>query len=216
MISLAGFIIFLRTQAGISIQYLPDDSPYIEDAYCLAKEQVNLWFCRWKTTYPLMVYNLGTHILITIAQDYSVSLSSLTWSSGTITAITSIPNTFVNGNSVIISNSVPAGYNSTQIIQVTTSTQFTYSYVNNPGVNILPGNVGFNLFSMLRSNYHINNFVAGVIKSSADESTSESLETPNWAANLSLNDLDLLKTPFGRFYAMYAQKFGSLSLSGLS
>lgn len=216
MTSKIDFIVFLRTQAGINSLHLPDDSPYIEEAYCLAKDQVNKWFCKWKTIYPLMVYNLATHILITIAQDYSVPIASLTWSSNIVTAVTAISNNFISGNTVIVSGVVPLGYNGSQIILVANSTHFTYNLYTNPGSEIISGFVGFNLFVNLRQYYHLNNFVAGVVKSAYDESTGESLETPNWVSNLSLNDLDILKTPYGRFYAQYAQKFGSLSLSGIS
>jgi len=215
MISLADYIVFIRTQMGIPIQYLPDDSLDIELSYCLAKEQVNHWFCKWKTIYPLMVYNLAGHILISIARDYSVLLASLTWSSGVVAATTITVNTFVTGNTILVSNVVPQSYNGVQSITVINSTHFTYPISINPGTCIIAGKAGFNLFETLRATYHMNNFVPGLIKSSADESTSESLTTPNWVNNVSLNDLDILKTPYGRFYAMYAQKFGSLSLSGV-
>lgn len=210
MINLGGFKQFIRNQMGISTQYLPDNSPDIVTAYELSKDQVNLFFARFCNVYPLMVYNLAAHILIEIAQDYSVPITTSVWSANIATSTASVATNFISGNTVVISNAVPTAYNITTQITVIDSTHFTYPLTPNPGSILIPGNVGFNLFETLRANWHINNFVGGVIASSADESTSESLAVPDALKQATLNDLGLLKTSYGRWYLSYAQKFGSV------
>ena len=51
----------------------------------------------------------------------------------------------------------------------------------------------------------INSFVAGVIESSADESTSQSMKVPDQFEGLTIADLQNLKTPWGRTYLGIAQ-----------
>ncbi|WP_369065305.1 hypothetical protein [Burkholderia gladioli] len=63
-------------------------------------------------------------------------------------------------------------------------------------------------FSQQRTVFKMMAFTAGVIQSSSDESTSNSMVVPEFFKNLTLQDLDLLKTPWGREYLAYAQQFG--------
>jgi hypothetical protein len=65
-------------------------------------------------------------------------------------------------------------------------------------------------FADLRKKWNINGFVAGVVGSTADLTTSTSLEVPDNLKDLSLFDLQMLKTPYGRTYMSIAQKFGDL------
>lgn len=65
-------------------------------------------------------------------------------------------------------------------------------------------------FEDLRKAFKITSFVAGVVASTADVSTSTSLKVPDSLGDLTLFDLQLLKTPYGRAYLAIAQKFGSL------
>lgn len=65
-------------------------------------------------------------------------------------------------------------------------------------------------FANLRNMWKLNSFVAGVVNSSSDEGTSQSLEMPEWASKLSIADLQYLKDPYGRHYMQIAQRFGSL------
>lgn len=59
---------------------------------------------------------------------------------------------------------------------------------------------GQTYFTDLRKDLNINGFVAGVISSSADETTSESLMVPDVMKNLTFMNLQNLKDPFGRAY----------------
>ncbi len=71
----------------------------------------------------------------------------------------------------------------------------------------LPGQT---FFATARQNYGINNFVAGIVSNTEDESTSVAIKTPDFMAGLTLMDLQNLKTPYGRQYLMIAQQFGAL------
>ena len=77
-------------------------------------------------------------------------------------------------------------------------------------VNITPDQSGQTFFANLRSTMHINEFVSGVISSSADESTSQSMVVPKAAELFTMLDLQTLKTPWGRFYMALAQQGGYL------
>lgn len=65
-------------------------------------------------------------------------------------------------------------------------------------------------FFDLRKSYGINLFVPGVTASSGDSSTSQSRVTPEFMKNLTMGDLQNLKTPFGRAYLNFAQQAGTL------
>ena len=64
---------------------------------------------------------------------------------------------------------------------------------------------GLGYFAYLRDKMAINSFVAGVIESSADESTSQSMKVPDQFEGLTIADLQNLKTPWGRTYLGIAQ-----------
>lgn len=63
-------------------------------------------------------------------------------------------------------------------------------------------------FAFMRQKFNINGFVSGVISSASDEGTGDSLVVPDSLAQLTLADLQNLKTPWGRAYLSIAQKWG--------
>lgn len=65
-------------------------------------------------------------------------------------------------------------------------------------------------FADLRTAWDITGFVAGVIQSSADVTTSESLLVPDFMQGLTMADLQNLKTPYGRAYLAIAQRTGTI------
>ncbi len=69
---------------------------------------------------------------------------------------------------------------------------------------------GQTFFQNARSSWGVNSFSAGVIRSAHDESTGSDYAMPKFYQNLSLMDLQNLKTPYGRQYLAIAQQFGSL------
>jgi uncharacterized protein YciU (UPF0263 family) len=67
----------------------------------------------------------------------------------------------------------------------------------------------------LRSKFNTYGFVAGVISSSSDEGTSETLLVPDALKGLTLSNLQYLKDPWGRQYLSFAQLYGP-NIWGLS
>jgi hypothetical protein len=56
--------------------------------------------------------------------------------------------------------------------------------------------------------YNLDNFTGGVIQTGADQNTSQTVAVPELLKNLSLSNLEELKTPWGRKYLGYAQNYG--------
>jgi len=69
---------------------------------------------------------------------------------------------------------------------------------------------GQTFFADARAAYGINSFVAGVISSASDVSTSESLAVGKGLQNLSLLDLQRVKDPYGRQAIAFMQAIGTL------
>lgn len=65
-------------------------------------------------------------------------------------------------------------------------------------------------FEYLRKQYDVNGFVPGVVEATADEGTSTSLKVPDNFDTLTIDQLQNLKTPWGRVYLGYAMKAGTL------
>lgn len=63
-----GFTAFLRTVAGIAVEYLPDNSQDITDAYAVALVWVNQTLAQ-SPMYALAVYNFGADWIINYATD---------------------------------------------------------------------------------------------------------------------------------------------------
>lgn len=62
----------------------------------------------------------------------------------------------------------------------------------------------------LRNAMSINSFIPGLINATNDEDTSAALLTPLGLQNLTIADLQNLKTPWGRVYMGIAQSVGSM------
>ncbi len=67
---------------------------------------------------------------------------------------------------------------------------------------------GQTFFQDLRTSFKIGSFVAGVLTNANDENTGAQLLVPEAFKKLSLGNIDLLKTPYGREYLMYIQQYG--------
>ena len=74
--------------------------------------------------------------------------------------------------------------------------------IYNWGVSLLiefqQDQAGQTFFADLRKQFGVNNFVAGVIQSTSDETTSDTLEIGTALANMNIADLQRVKDPFGR------------------
>ena len=218
---------------GVPTWYLPDDSPYILYSYntslnfvlddlANAPSQLGTW-----SPYEQAVYNLAGHLLITYAGDQSYAISTLTWNSGIVSAVTADANLIQPGDSISIVGVSPLGYSgsvlngvrqTSVIVQSTPDdTHFTYSLQPNPGAATPLANASAveQFFLNARKAYKINAFVPGVVTSTNDLSTSVGLLNPDFMKNFTLQDLQLLKTPFGRAYLQVAMDYGP-SLWGVS
>jgi hypothetical protein len=69
---------------------------------------------------------------------------------------------------------------------------------------------GQQYFGWLRAQYGVNQFVAGVVNSSNDEGTGQSLLVPKAFEGLTIGQLSNLKTPFGREYLALSQDVGTM------
>lgn len=85
-----------------------------------------------------------------------------------------------------------------------------------PAVVYPPGDAGgLGFFAYTRNKWDMTSFIGGVINSTSDEGTSESMTVPDYFQLFTVADLQYLKDPYGRRYIGYAQRYGS-NLWGLS
>lgn len=99
------------------------------------------------------------------------------------------------------------------VINTVSPLQYTAAVYNLGGallVQYAPDQPGQTYFADLRTNLKLNSFEAGVVASSGDEGTSVSLQVAEGFKNLSVGDLELLKSPWGRTYLNIAQQYGPL------
>jgi hypothetical protein len=67
---------------------------------------------------------------------------------------------------------------------------------------------GETFFADTRKKMRLTSFRAGVILASGDGPTSETFAVPDWVKKMSMRDLDLVMSPWGRDYMGYAQMQG--------
>jgi hypothetical protein len=65
-------------------------------------------------------------------------------------------------------------------------------------------------FAYYRNLWKINSFVSGVVAAAGDDSTSNSMVTMEAFKTLTMADLQYLKTPWGRQYLSFAQRYGGI------
>lgn len=85
-----------------------------------------------------------------------------------------------------------------------------YNLAGDTLINFAPDQTDRTYFRDLRKALDISAFVPGVIGSSGDAATSESLVSPDWVRGLTMGDLQRLKTDWGRRYIGIAQSVGTL------
>lgn len=74
---------------------------------------------------------------------------------------------------------------------------------------------GVNYFAEARAKWNLLGYIGGTIQSTGDQGTSQSMVVPEAAETFTLEDLQLIKTPWGRAYLQLAQKLGP-SLFGIT
>lgn len=215
------FTSFLRTVAGIPATFLPDNSPWIPDALQVAQDTINTdLMAAAPNEATWAVYNLATDRVINWAPDQTLAITSMSWASAVVTVVTAAalaPNLVIGqGFNTVIAGVTPLGYNGgIEEAQVLSGNSFTYSLAVNPGPVTVQGTYAAAYFAGLRASYGINVPSVGVVTASSDEATSITLTNPEQLRLLTLKDLRMLKTPFGREYLEFAQSYGQ-SLFGLS
>jgi hypothetical protein len=92
-----------------------------------------------------------------------------------------------------------------------------YNYATHCLISVTPDTKPLNYFQNLRGKegYGLIKPITGLVAASSDESTSSTLNSPDWAKKMTVSQLDLMRTPWGRFYLNYAQSAGP-NVVGLS
>lgn len=75
-------------------------------------------------------------------------------------------------------------------------------------INWAPDEDDSTFFTDVRKSLNIGGFVGGVISASNDETTGETLLTPDFLKGLTMANLQNIKTPYGRQYMAIAQAYG--------
>jgi len=87
-------------------------------------------------------------------------------------------------------------------------TMAVYNYGADRLLNLANDAAGQCFFRDLRSSLGLHSFSAGLVVSSSDQGTSQTLEIIAAAKSMTLTDLQMMKTPYGRAYLDYAQNYG--------
>ncbi|CDY79474.1 hypothetical protein BGLT_02255 [Caballeronia glathei] len=77
-------------------------------------------------------------------------------------------------------------------------------------INWAPDQLGQTFFADLRNTWNISGFVGGIVQSTADQGTSESMTMPDFLNGLTLGQLQALKDPFGRQWLAMSQELGPI------
>jgi hypothetical protein len=85
-----------------------------------------------------------------------------------------------------------------------------YNLAGDNLINFASDVPGGTFFATARQGYGLNSFVAGVVSSTSDNGTGESMTVPDSLKDLTLQNLQSLKTPWGRQYLYFAQAYGTL------
>lgn len=187
-------------------------SPYLAWSLDYAQGICLQWNC-WVPAqlYVRAVYNLAFHQMLMMAEDVDgLALSTITWADGvaTATATSALPFALGQPFNVTVIGANPFGFNGSFTALQTGSSSFQYELINNPGTIISPGTFGYGFFSNARDQFDLMSLTAGVVSGATDQGTSDTLVVPDFFKNLTMDDLSLLLTPWGRAYQGWAQAFG--------
>jgi len=208
--NLADFITFCQGQ-GVNATVLSPSSDWFQWALNIAQDTTPYVPQVPGIIYVLAVYNFGLHWLISQAPDtLGLGITSLAWANGLVIVTTTAALGFSVGETfnVSIVGAAPMAYNGPFLATVMGSNTFTYPMPTNPGACTAPGLFNLSFFSQLRQQFNLLGFVPGVVTETHDETTGTTLTVPDFFRNLTLDDLDFIKTPWGRAYKAYEQKAG--------
>ena len=95
-------------------------------------------------------------------------------------------------------------------IMTTLYVEAVYNLGGDNLINYAPDQPGRTYFADLRRSMNITSFAAGVVQSASDSTTSDTLSVPPALTNLTIAQLQNLKTPWGRRYLAIAQTYGTM------
>ena len=218
--NLPDFTVFVYNQ-GVPLSVLPSDSPYLQWAYNQAIAIV-LPMPVSPIRYVLAVYNLGMHILLSIAQDINDDDSVIIDPPETL-GVQAVAKAIVNqsGNIngflilnpgqnylttplMIISPPPNGGVLATALVIVQNGVVVNFE-ITNPGTKYIVNN----FWAEWRIKYNVGNIITGVTNSAGDQGTSASSTVPEFFNKLNLSSLEQMQDPWGRYYLAYAQKYGT-------
>lgn len=99
------------------------------------------------------------------------------------------------------------------VIQQVSPTEYTtavYNLATDLLINFAPDQGAQTFFKDLRTKFGIGKFIAGVVSSSGDEGSSTSINVIQSLNNLTILDLNNLKTPYGQQYLGISQQYGTV------
>lgn len=208
--NLTDFIAFCQSQ-GVVAAVLSPDSPDFQWALDYATDRVLYVSPLPVNAYIMACYNLGLHILIESAQDQTgLAITSMAWAGGLVTVTSTAALGFNIGETfpVMIVGMAPVGYNGCYTACATGANTFTYPLEANPGVITAVGIFNMSFFATARSMFKLLQLIPGPVQTTGDQGTQTTLVVPDFFKALTLEDMDLIKTPWGRRYLAYAQKAG--------
>ena len=85
-----------------------------------------------------------------------------------------------------------------------------YNLAGDQLLNYAQDQPGQNYFAGLREKYKLTSFISGVTTASYDQGTGQTTLNPEFMKELMLSDLQNMKTPYGRQYLAFAQRYGTL------
>jgi hypothetical protein len=95
-------------------------------------------------------------------------------------------------------------------IETTLYIEAVYNLGGDNIINYAPDQPGRTYFADLRRSMNITSFAAGLVQSASDSGTSDSLAVPDALKNLTISQLQNMKTPWGRRYLAIAQTYGTM------
>lgn len=152
---------------------------------------LNTYIATWTGTSGTVSPAPTAPVAIASASTYSQYLA---WAFGAAVAITLMP---------------PPGMPAIEYVMA------VYNYGMHKLLKVGQDQTGQTFFADQRKAFNLLSFKAGPVGASADQATSQTLVTPDFLKGLTMGDLDLLLTPWGREYLDYSQAYGP-SIVGVS
>ncbi len=213
---------------GVPATALPDGSPFLTYTLKQSLNVVDLQLAElsgevgvWDP-YQLAVFNLGGHMLVEHVVDQSYPVTAASWANGLAQLTISDTSNVSPGDQVAIAGISPNAYNALPQRPVTVnavlgSTTLNYALSPNPGAGTpsAGARLAQTYFFAARRGFKIASFVPGVVASAGDQGTSMGVDNPDFMRGLTLENLQLLKTPWGRSYLSISMKSGP-NIWGLS